>query len=40
MAVTDDEGTKYSYIQDDTKGEKIGNYYFVSYNDVVSADAN
>ncbi len=35
VKVTDEEATEYSYMQDDTKGEKVGNYYFVSYNDVV-----
>ncbi len=35
VAVTDGETTEYSYMQDDTKGEKAGNYYFVSYNNIV-----
>ncbi len=37
VAVTDGETTEYSYMQDDTKGEKEVNYYFVSYNDVVGS---
>ena len=32
----DGEGAEYSYMQDDTNGEKLGNYYFVSYNSVVN----
>ncbi len=35
VAISDDEATEYSYMQDDTKGEKAGNYYFVSYNNIV-----
>ena len=35
VAVTDGETTTYSYLQDDQKGEKVGNYYFVSYNTIV-----
>ncbi len=35
VCVTGEEATEYSYMQDDTKGEKVGNYYFVSYNVVV-----
>ena len=31
----DGENAEYSYMQDDTKGEKLGNYYFVSYNNIV-----
>ena len=27
--------TEYSYMQDDTKGNKEGNYYFVTYNQVI-----
>ena len=34
VAVTDGEATEYSYMQDTTKGEKVGNYWFVSYTDV------
>ncbi len=37
VCVADGEATEYSYMQDDTKGEKVGNYYFVSYNDVVGS---
>ena len=39
VAVTDGENTKYSYMQDNTKGDKIGNYYFASYNDIVGNQA-
>ena len=35
VAVNDGETTTYSYLQDDQKGEKVGNYYFVSYNTIV-----
>lgn len=35
VATTDTESTEYSYMQDTSKGEIIGNYCFVSYNDVV-----
>ena len=35
VAETDSVATEYSYMQDDTKGEKSGKYYFVSYNDIV-----
>ena len=35
VAVTKDESTEYSYMQATDKGEKTGNYYFVSYNDIV-----
>ena len=35
VAVNDGEKTTYSYMQDDKKGEKIGDYYFASYNDIV-----
>ena len=34
VAVTDESGTVYSYMQDTTKGEQIGNYYFASYNNI------
>ena len=34
VAVTDGEETTYSYMQDDKKGEKIGEYFFVSYNEI------
>ena len=37
VAVTDGETTEYSYMQDVTKGELGGDYYFVSYNDIVNA---
>ena len=36
VAVNDGETTEYSYMQDDKKGEKIGDYYFASYNDIVA----
>ena len=35
VAVNDGETTTYSYLQDDQKGERVGNYYFVSYNTIV-----
>ena len=35
VKVTDGEKTTYSYMQDDKKGTKVGNYYFVSYNEVI-----
>ena len=37
VAVTDGETTEYSYMQDDTNGEKLGNYYFVSYDSIVNS---
>ena len=33
----DGENAEYSYMQDDTNGEKLGNYYFVSYDSIVSS---
>jgi hypothetical protein len=36
VSVTKDGTTEYSYMQDDTKGERVGNYYIVSYNDIVA----
>ena len=38
VAVTDENGTAYSYMQVETKGEFNGKYYFVSYNDVVGTN--
>ena len=35
VAVTDGEATEYSYMQDDSRGALEGNYYFVSYNQIV-----
>ncbi len=35
VCVAGKEATEYSYMQDDAEGEKVGNYYFVSYNDVI-----
>ena len=35
VAVTDENGTEYSYLQDNTKGELNGKYFFVSYNDIL-----
>ena len=35
VEINDGEKTTYSYMQDDKKGEKIGDYYFASYNDVL-----
>ncbi|MBO5896182.1 MAG: leucine-rich repeat protein, partial [Clostridia bacterium] len=32
-AVSDENGTEYSYMQDNSKGISNGKYYFVSYND-------
>ena len=37
VKATDSENAEYSYIQDDTNGEKLGNYYFVSYDSIVSS---
>ncbi|MBQ7226000.1 MAG: leucine-rich repeat domain-containing protein [Clostridia bacterium] len=37
VAVTGGENTEYSYMQDDTEGEKLGNYYFVSYDSIVNS---
>ena len=34
VAITDENITEYSYLQDGTKGEKIGNYFFASFNDI------
>ena len=36
VSVTKDGTTEYSYMQDETKGNKRGNYYIVSYNDIVA----
>ena len=30
-----DGATVYSYIQDNSKGENVGSYYFVSFNDII-----
>ena len=35
VAVTKDGATAYSYMQDTTKGEQSGKYYFASYNDII-----
>ena len=35
VSVTNDGATEYSYMQDSTKGEKIGNYFFASFNDII-----
>ena len=35
VKITDGENAEYSYMQDDTKGEQTGDYYFVSYVDIV-----
>ena len=35
VSVTKDGTTEYSYMQDEAKGNKRGNYYIVSYNDIV-----
>ena len=34
VSVTKDEATEYSYMQDETKGERVGNYIFASYNNI------
>ncbi|MBE6674198.1 MAG: hypothetical protein E7596_03715 [Ruminococcaceae bacterium] len=34
VAVTDENGTEYSYLQDESKGYHSDKYYFVSYNDI------
>ncbi|MBO4983461.1 MAG: leucine-rich repeat protein [Clostridia bacterium] len=39
VAVIKDGATEYSYMQADDKGEKTGNYYFVSYNNIVNNKA-
>ena len=36
VEATKDGVTEFSYLQDDKDGDKVGNYYFVSYNDVVA----
>jgi hypothetical protein len=35
VAVTKNGVTEYSYMQDETKGEKEGNYFFASFNDII-----
>ena len=35
VAITDGETIEYSYMQDNTKGALTGDYYFVSYNDII-----
>lgn len=37
VAETDAEGTEYSYIQDTSAGEKVGNYHFASFNEIVAS---
>lgn len=37
---TDGDSTEYSYLQNTAIGDKEGNYYFVSYNDILSFYAN
>ena len=39
VEVSDGTTTEYSYMQDNTKGEQDGNYYFASYNDIVGKEA-
>ena len=34
VKTTQGETVEYSYMQDDSKGVKVGNYYFVSYNNI------
>lgn len=36
VAVTKDDTTEYFYMQDTSKGEPNGKYYFASYNDVIN----
>lgn len=36
VAVTDGDTTDYSYMQDKTSGEVVGNYYAVSFNDLAN----
>ena len=38
VAVTKDDTTTFSYMQDTTKGELIGNYSFASYNNVIGVE--
>ena len=40
VAVSDENGVEYNYMQDNTKGEFNGKYYLVSYNDVVGISEN
>ena len=35
VAVIKEGATEYSYMQDETKGEKEGNYFFASFNDII-----
>ena len=35
VATTKDGATEYSYMQDETKGEKEGNYFCASFNDII-----
>ena len=35
IEATKGDNTEYSYIQDDTKGNYLNGYYYVSYNDIV-----
>ncbi len=37
VAVSDGSTTEYSYMQDDTKGDLIDGYYFVTYNQAIGA---
>ena len=36
VATTKDGATEYSYMQDETKGEKTGNYFFVCLNNIIN----
>ena len=38
VITTDGETTEYSYLQDTSKGALYGNYYFASYNTVISVE--
>jgi len=35
VVTTSDETTEYSYLQDESSGERFGDYYFASYSDIV-----
>ena len=40
VAVSDGDTTEYSYMQDNTEGEIANGYYFITFNGVVSSQAN
>ena len=37
VAVTKDGTTTYEYLQDDSEGTKVNDYFFVSYNEIIDA---